>query len=107
MSSWIANGWDEAPVALSGKWYEGPQTVVFRARGVWNIVPDQMRQFRSEHRHHQAVQKSGCDNEKREMAKRPHSDEVRETCATGSGASVVQRHAESRIARSAQIGSSG
>ena len=31
---------------------------------------------------------------KREMAKRQNSDEVRETCAIGSGASIVQRHAD-------------
>ena len=81
--------------------------MAFRDRGVWNTVPESCRRtvhqrhsagpdaaLRSEHRHQQAIQKSGCDNEKREMAKRQNSDEVRETCAIGSGVSIVQRHAD-------------
>ena len=35
----------------------------------------------------------GSDNETMEMAKRQNCGEVRETCAIGSGVSVVQRHA--------------
>ena len=31
---------DEGAMATSEKWYKGPQTVAFRARGVWNTVPD-------------------------------------------------------------------
>ena len=45
----------------------------------------------SEHRHQQAIQNSGCGNEKRVMAKRQNSDEVREACAIDTGVSVVQR----------------
>ena len=72
-----------------------------------SAVPDAA--LRSEHRHQQAVQKSGCDIEKRKMAKRQNSDEVRETCAIGSRVSVVQRHADRafrEVRRSARGGDS-
>ena len=55
-----------------------------------DIVPDAA--FGPEHRHQQAIQNAGCDNEEGKVAKRQDSDEVRKTCAHGTGVSVM-RHA--------------
>ena len=56
------------------------------------------------------IQNSGCNSEKRELAKRQNGDEIRKARAVGSGVSIVQRHADRafrEVRRSARGGDPG